>query len=190
MALLRPSIVGVALHEPFPGWVDSLAAAGVVILFHGIGLMVYLPGRNVVVDHIPVDYVSNAIIQVSAYAANQDDLVVYHNGTSGTNPFNTYQMSKFMHEAIKDSPYEQVVKEPMQKILLLPEAQFKCRFKMKYEVQKRVMGLLAKIVPSKQFKSDVRQYKRAVEKAYTASLMLQYFYSNEWTYKNPNYYKI
>ena len=39
---VRPTIVGATLKEPFPGWVDSAAAVGAVILYVGVGVVHYI----------------------------------------------------------------------------------------------------------------------------------------------------
>jgi thioester reductase-like protein len=39
---VRPTIVGATLKEPFPGWVDSVAAVGAVILYVGVGVVHFI----------------------------------------------------------------------------------------------------------------------------------------------------
>lgn len=39
---VRPTIVGATFKEPFPGWVDSVAAVGAVILYVGVGVVHYI----------------------------------------------------------------------------------------------------------------------------------------------------
>lgn len=58
--IVRPSIIGAALTEPFPGWTDSIGLAGGLYLLAGLGLLRELPGdpRNIG-DIVPVDLVSN-----------------------------------------------------------------------------------------------------------------------------------
>ncbi|CCD15947.1 unnamed protein product [Trypanosoma congolense IL3000] len=64
LVIVRPSIVGCSLKEPFPGWVDALTAAGGLILTCGMGLVrevVCRPGA--VADIVPVDFVVNVILK-------------------------------------------------------------------------------------------------------------------------------
>lgn len=42
VCLLRPSIIASSLNEPFPGWTDSLAAAGGISLLVGLGLVNFI----------------------------------------------------------------------------------------------------------------------------------------------------
>jgi len=42
-AIVRPSIIICANHEPVPGWIDTLAAAGGMVFSITSGLMHYVP---------------------------------------------------------------------------------------------------------------------------------------------------
>ena len=42
VVLLRPSIIASSLESPFPGWTDSLSAAGGLTLMSGLGLINYI----------------------------------------------------------------------------------------------------------------------------------------------------
>lgn len=68
--IFRPSIIACSLNEPFPGWTDSLSAAGGLTMMIGLGLCNYfnIKGENSF-DIIAVDIVSNGIIVTSANAA-------------------------------------------------------------------------------------------------------------------------
>ncbi|KEG15047.1 fatty acyl-CoA reductase [Trypanosoma grayi] len=64
LAIVRPSIVGCSLKEPFPGWVDALTAAGGLILTTGLGVVKeVLASPEAVSDIVPVDFVVNTIIK-------------------------------------------------------------------------------------------------------------------------------
>jgi glycerone phosphate O-acyltransferase/fatty acyl-CoA reductase len=87
LVILRPTIIGGAWLEPFPGWVDSVSAAGAFYLSVGLGLMKYSIGNpSNIGDQIPVDYVSNAVIVAAARFVNCPEVVVIHCGTSALNP--------------------------------------------------------------------------------------------------------
>lgn len=68
--IVRPSIIACADNQPFPGWTDSLAAAGGLSYLGGIGLLKVIPssGKNNF-DVIPVDIVTNQIIVATCYGA-------------------------------------------------------------------------------------------------------------------------
>ncbi|AAZ13428.1 Male sterility protein, putative [Trypanosoma equiperdum] len=64
LVIVRPSIVGCSLKEPFPGWVDALTAAGGLILTCGLGLVRELVCRQgAIADIVPVDFVVNVILK-------------------------------------------------------------------------------------------------------------------------------
>jgi nucleoside-diphosphate-sugar epimerase len=63
MLIVRPSIIGASLDEPFPGWTDSITLAGGIFLIGGMGILRELPGdENKIGDQVPVDLVSNQIL--------------------------------------------------------------------------------------------------------------------------------
>lgn len=39
MCIVRPAIINTSYQEPFPGWIDSLAAAAAMFLFAGLGII-------------------------------------------------------------------------------------------------------------------------------------------------------
>jgi len=89
IVIFRPSIITSAVAEPFPGWTDSLAAGGSVVIMAGTGVKHFIhgSGRNKF-DTIPVDIVSNGLIAASADCAMQplQPPKIYHCTTSNTNP--------------------------------------------------------------------------------------------------------
>lgn len=87
LCLVRPAIINPSYLEPFPGWVDSLAAAAALFLFVGLGIVRVINGDHKKIgDVIPVDLVSNTIIVASAHNFRQTNLPIYHVGSSDRNP--------------------------------------------------------------------------------------------------------
>ena len=92
LVIVRPSIIGVAMNDPEPGWIDSIAAAGAIYLTAGIGILQTVPGNMYQIgDQIPVDYVSNCIIAATAHYGNKDKFTIVHSASSSVNPV-TWQM--------------------------------------------------------------------------------------------------
>ena len=93
VVLFRPSIIAGAYKDPFPGWTDSLSAAGGLSLLVGLGLVkdLHSIGHNHF-DVIPVDAVTNAMIISTANQIDKlkregkDSMTVFNCGTSVTNP--------------------------------------------------------------------------------------------------------
>jgi nucleoside-diphosphate-sugar epimerase len=51
MSIVRPSIIGASLEEPFPGWTDSITLIGGIFLVGGLGILRELPGdQNMIGD--------------------------------------------------------------------------------------------------------------------------------------------
>jgi fatty acyl-CoA reductase len=44
LSIVRPSIIGASLEEPFPGWTDSITLVGGIYLIGGLGVLRELPG--------------------------------------------------------------------------------------------------------------------------------------------------
>lgn len=64
LVIVRPSIIGASLRDPFPGWVDALTAAGGLLLTGCLGVLRELNLRSdLLADVVPVDFVVNVIIK-------------------------------------------------------------------------------------------------------------------------------
>ena len=88
LCIVRPTIIGGSWKEPYPGWVDSVSAAGVFYLSVGLGLLrVTLGNQNNIGDQIPVDTVVNCAIVAAALACHRSGKIqVVHVGSSARNP--------------------------------------------------------------------------------------------------------
>lgn len=104
--LFRPSIIASSVQEPFPGWTDSLAAAGGLTVMCSVGLINYVKvannGSNAF-DMVPVDIVSNGIIVSTAHAGQKpgNELDIYNCGTSARNPISMLEYKDHVQEASK-----------------------------------------------------------------------------------------
>eukprot|EP00667_Euglena_gracilis_P006844 EG_transcript_6905 len=79
LSFVRPSIVSVALSDPFPGWNTSLDALNGVIALHATGLLsgnlhMKRPTR---LNVVPVDYVAECIVN-AAFHRNDDTIAYVH----------------------------------------------------------------------------------------------------------------
>jgi fatty acyl-CoA reductase len=67
VVLFRPAIIASSAEEPFPGWTDSLSAAGGITLMSGLGFINFVNIKgDTMFDIIPVDIVTNGIIVSTA----------------------------------------------------------------------------------------------------------------------------
>ena len=77
VSIVRPSIIETALAEPRPGWIRGFRMADPVIISYARGLLKEFPGvPEGIVDVIPVDLVSAAIIAVAAKGPEPEPEVV------------------------------------------------------------------------------------------------------------------
>lgn len=70
VTIVRPSIIISAYVEPVSGWIDTLAAGGALALATSYGFIkTFNVLKEVPVDFVPVDCVSNIILAATAYTA-------------------------------------------------------------------------------------------------------------------------
>ncbi len=84
VSIVRPSIIESALAEPAPGWIRGFRMAEPVIISYARGLLAEFPGvPEGVIDVIPVDLVTAAIISVAARGPElTPDVVQVASGTA------------------------------------------------------------------------------------------------------------
>ncbi|CAH2092481.1 unnamed protein product [Euphydryas editha] len=106
--IVRPSIITPIIEEPLPGWSDSWVAAIGIFSDIARGLTKVTYGhRDVVLDMIPVDYVSNLTIIAAARANQSEDVSIYNSCSSSSNPI-TLKMGSdlFLEESLKFGNHE------------------------------------------------------------------------------------
>ena len=129
MVLCRPSIIASSLYDPFPGWTDSLSAAGGITLMIGLGLINYIHARGFNhFDIIPVDIVTNTILLATANGAQQPaKMEIYNIGTSVQNPIT---MAGYKDEILKAFNYHEFNKRVM------PVSTAFIKNKLEYKIKK------------------------------------------------------
>lgn len=86
LTIVRPSIVESAVNFPFQGWNEGLNTSAPFCYLLG-GWYPYVTARkNYILDIIPVDYASNAILVIGAAALSQVSAPVYQLASSCNNP--------------------------------------------------------------------------------------------------------
>lgn len=75
--IFRPSIIISSYKEPYPGWTDTLSAAGGLSLAGSLGILHYVHGDpKIKSDLVPVDMVTNSIIVCTAMEAFKPKLTI------------------------------------------------------------------------------------------------------------------
>lgn len=91
VVVVRPSIIGCAYRDPFPGWVDALTAAGGILLTSALGVLRELNmDYSLLADIIPVDLVANvvlkALLNTQQFFKNQRLALTGENTTKAATP--------------------------------------------------------------------------------------------------------
>lgn len=115
IAIIRPSIVGAAWKEPFPGWIDNYNGPSGIYIAAGRGLLRSMKGEyNAIADIVPVDIPVNIMIAVAWYTAiaKPSSILIYHSTTGGANPFTWGQMGGIVNKCFKQIPLEGCFRRP------------------------------------------------------------------------------
>ena len=87
LAVVRPSIIESSLAEPEPGWLNGLKVADPLIAAYAKGRLPDFPGRReVVLDLVPVDFVSNATVAALEHCERKGGVSIFHVATGHLNP--------------------------------------------------------------------------------------------------------
>ena len=85
-AIVRPAIVESALKYPFPGWNEGMNTSA-PLAYLGMNGQVVFPGRNdLILDVVPVDAVSSAILAAAAALIEGERCKVYQVAAGDVNP--------------------------------------------------------------------------------------------------------
>jgi len=113
VCILRPSIIAASAKEPFPGWTDTLSAAGGLSVAGASGVLNYInTKKDNISDIIPVDYVSNAIIVSTVMCADKPGLTVVHSSSSHVNPVTWGEYLKYGFDFVTYQPLSTQVFKP------------------------------------------------------------------------------
>lgn len=172
LLIVRPSIVGASLEEPFPGWTDSITLAGGIYLIAGLGILRELPGdANRIGDQIPVDVVANQILlslPMCVHQARQnpkDWLMINHCSTSSVNPIIWKEVIEYLQAYLIRSPFETRVFDPSIQFISNKKL-YDTAFQLKRKIPTIAAYHIARLTPfvSSKTRSDLAQLKDAVQK--------------------------
>ena len=118
VAIVRPTIIGAALDEPFPGFIDNFnALTGAISAFaHGVWRVTGLDGGKRF-DCIPLDFCVNGIISTTTFClsnlqtGSQKPFVVYLS-TGSENPVRWQIWNDLQAVARKNSPMDNSIRYP------------------------------------------------------------------------------
>nr|UEV87812.1 pheromone gland-specific fatty acyl reductase [Maruca vitrata] len=103
VTIVRPSLVGATINEPYPGWLDNWFAMTAPAIDVARGLNRHcLTQPQTRCDVIPVDYVTNLSVIAGAKYNGGNGVPVYNSTSGGTNPITWSQVfDKFIAESRK-----------------------------------------------------------------------------------------
>eukprot|EP00669_Euglena_mutabilis_P002800 TRINITY_DN1353_c0_g1_i1.p1 TRINITY_DN1353_c0_g1~~TRINITY_DN1353_c0_g1_i1.p1 ORF type:complete len:414 (+),score=100.57 TRINITY_DN1353_c0_g1_i1:249-1490(+) len=196
-AIFRPSVIGGALREPFPGWCDSASACGSVFLAIGLGVVQEFQGDiDVIFDLIPVDLVVNMLMVIpfslqgdargnaSILHGTSSDVPIYHCGTSATiNPISLRRMRVALLEYYRSNP----IASHDPKIFLLPGWRYDLSFWLKRRVPAAALSACASLpgVPEATRK-QAEQATKLVTKLGKLVDTFHCFAASTWYYETAN----
>ncbi len=85
-AIVRPAIVESSVTYPFPGWNEGFNTTAPLILFALNGQSLYPLNQEVILDIIPVDHVSAAMLSIAAQTIVEEPRLVYQLCSGDSNP--------------------------------------------------------------------------------------------------------
>ncbi|KAF9434227.1 cyclin-dependent kinase inhibitor far1 [Entomortierella beljakovae] len=105
VTIVRPSMTGASISEPFPGWVQGMGASTGQIVFCGYGtIQEYIGDINLVSDIIPVDVVCKTILMAATQAERESrSIPIFNISTGSLNPISTndvfYHIEQYWQQA-------------------------------------------------------------------------------------------
>ncbi len=140
VSIVRPSIVESALAEPRPGWIRGFRMAEPVIISYARGLLKQFPGvPEGIVDVIPVDLVTAAIIAVCAHGPDGERPAIYQIASGVRNPFRYGTLVDLCEAWFTERPLYDTKGQP----IVVPTWSFPGRGKVQGELRRAAKGLRA-----------------------------------------------
>ncbi|HVC26416.1 MAG TPA: HAD-IB family phosphatase, partial [Acidimicrobiales bacterium] len=140
VSVVRPSIVESALAEPRPGWIRGFRMAEPVIISYARGLLKQFPGvPEGIVDVIPVDLVTAAIIAVCAHGPEGERPTIYQIASGVRNPFRYGTLVDLCEAWFTERPLYDAKGQP----IVVPTWSFPGRGKVQGELRRAAKGLRA-----------------------------------------------
>ncbi|XP_071876915.1 fatty acyl-CoA reductase 1-like [Bombus fervidus] len=181
VAIVRPSVIGAALIEPCPGWIQGTSGFTGPFLLIGRGCATAILGmRDGRIDLVPVDFVIDTIICTAWHVTlHRDREVKVYNCTSNANPFRWGQM--------KDAMVKCSIEAPLKDTLWYPGCPI---------IANRYIYIVRSVIPHvlpafvidtflrlRGSKPTMMKLLKNGNKLFT---LLSYFLTNEWTFQRDN----
>lgn len=137
VSIVRPSIIESALAEPVPGWIRGFRMAEPIIISYARGLLKQFPGvPEGIVDVIPVDLVSAAIIAVAAKGPEPRPEVIQV-ASGSRNPLHYRRLVDLVSEWFGEHPLYDTKGQP----IMVPKWSFSGRGDVKEQLRRATRNL-------------------------------------------------
>jgi nucleoside-diphosphate-sugar epimerase len=179
LVILRPSIVGCSLFEPYPCYIDALSGLGTVYISTGMGVCSMVPGsKKNIADVIPADLVVNSILVVVANHLKIKKLKVLHVGSSSRNPVKwelaQYTMLWYWNSHVPKQSFF----KPRFKFYDNP-SQFNMQFYLNYTLPAKVVSTFASTIPISSYQKNSKMLLNLENKAFQIANAYDAFCSND-----------
>ncbi|CAB4322593.1 MAG: HAD-IB family hydrolase [Actinobacteria bacterium] len=137
VSIVRPSIIESALAEPVPGWIRGFRMAEPIIISYARGLLKQFPGvPEGIVDVIPVDLVSAAIIAVAAKGPEPAPEVIQV-ASGSRNPLHYRRLVDLVSDWFGEHPLYDTKGQP----IMVPKWKFSGRGDVKDQLRRATKSL-------------------------------------------------
>ena len=180
VAILRPSIIESSLAEPVPGWLDGLKVADPLIMHYSKGRLPDFPADpSIVLDLIPVDMVSNAMLAALPAIRRSDPILVYHVASGSENPLTLGQMFELIYSYFQQHPLTNRQGEAIrvQRWTYPSLEQFRRSFRLKYVIPMNAAAWVVNHFTAFRWPARFRQRVSLMEATLERVLSLLHIYS-------------
>lgn len=182
LSIVRPAIINTSYSEPFPGWMDSIAAAAAFYMFVGLGIIREVNSNpDIIGDTIPVDIVVANILTAAACNSKSHTLTIYNCGSSDRNPIPWRRVKELVQDYWNHNPsHNRVSKSNVvytDNNLLIKASEYSRKIPIS------VYSRLAPFMGSQHVKNAQKLIK-AEERAQEIKKIFDFFVRGEWIYES------
>lgn len=185
----RPTAIYGCVREPMPGWVDNVTPIGTLGYPYALGMARSFYLKNIVLDNVPGDIVTNQIIVTTAYATTtlEPEFKIFHNAITGINPIKIYDFWKSGTEYLKYNPSEKQVRDPSLWLTGDKKA-YKRVIYFQDDLPAKIMEAISNIpfIGSKKMQDDSKRFKKMRVGVEQIQLDLEKFRTTQWTFDSTN----
>nr|XP_032525768.1 fatty acyl-CoA reductase 1-like [Danaus plexippus plexippus] len=189
IVIMRPSIVISSVREPMVGWIENLNGPVAILIASGKGILhTMYTDPNLISDYMPVDIAIKAFI-AAAWARGTkkleptDDIHLYNCSSSEIKALTMGQIVELGMEISKKIPLDSLVWHPCGGLTSSKLVNYVKVLLLHLLPALLVDGIL-KLIGKKPMLTKVQR------RIYVANLALEYYVTQQWTFKNVNIVKL